>query len=103
MPDGSVGRTDLIQRNGDVYTLKGDIFGTISVKKDGITIDGAGYAIKGTGNGIDLRKNSMAIPPAHSNVVVKNVRFCDNSLIFTSACSNSFINYTSIESVLLKN
>ena len=27
MSDGSVGQTDLIQRNGDVYTLTGDIFG----------------------------------------------------------------------------
>jgi hypothetical protein len=91
---GSVGRTDLIQRNGDVYTLIGDVFGTIVVKKGGITIDGAGYAIKGMGAGIDLRQNSMAIPPAYDNVVVKNVRFCDNSYVFTSSCGNSFINNT---------
>jgi len=94
MSDGGVGQTDLIQRNGDVYTLTGDIFGTISVKKDGITIDGAGYAIKGMGNGIDLRKDSTAIPPAYGNVVVKNARFCDKGHIFTSSCGNSFINNT---------
>lgn len=103
LSDGSVEGTDLIQRNGDVYTFTGDIFGAIKVEKDGITIDGAGYAIKGNRswigmineNGIDLRKNSShAIPLAYGNVVVKNVRFCDNNRIFASSYGNSFLNNT---------
>ncbi|MCW4004129.1 MAG: hypothetical protein NWE95_09495 [Candidatus Bathyarchaeota archaeon] len=100
MSDGSVAGTDLIQRNGDVYTFTGDIFGAIKVEKDGITIDGAGYAIRGNENfplrnpkGIDLRKDDAGVS-AYGNVVVKNVRFCDNSSIFASSAGNCFINNT---------
>jgi len=90
--DGSVEGTDLIQREGNIYTFTGNIFGTIKVEKDDITIDGAGYATKGNGNGINLRKDSTAIPPAYGDVVVKNVRFCDNGRISASSKGNSFIN-----------
>ncbi|MDI9577931.1 MAG: hypothetical protein QM398_07350 [Thermoproteota archaeon] len=94
-PDGSVEpSTDLLERNGNTYTFKGDIFGAITVRKAGITIDGAGYAIKGNGAGIDLRKDSTAIPPAYGAVVVKNVRFCDKGRIFASSYGNSFLNNT---------
>jgi hypothetical protein len=87
--------TDLIQRDGNVYTFTGDIFGTITVEKDGIIIDGAGYAIKGNGTVIDLRKNpaaNAAIPSGYGDVVVKNVRFCDKSRIFATSNGNRFIN-----------
>ena len=91
--DGSVKGTDLIQREGDTYTFTGNIFGTIKVEKDGITIDGDGYAIKGNGNGINLKKDSTAtIPFAYGDIVVKNVYFCDNSYIFASSTGNSFTN-----------
>ncbi|MDI9577048.1 MAG: hypothetical protein QM398_02795 [Thermoproteota archaeon] len=94
MSDGSVEGTDQIQREGNVYTFTGDISGTLKVEKDDITIDGAGYAIKGNGAGIDLRKDSTAIPPAYGDVVVKNVRFCDKGRIFASSYGNSFLNNT---------
>lgn len=90
--DGSVVGTDKIQRQGNVYTFTGDIFGTIKVEKYDITIDGAGYAIKGNGNGINLRKDSTTMPHGYGDVVVKNVRFCDNSRIFAASNGNSFIN-----------
>jgi hypothetical protein len=92
--DGSVEGTDQIQREGNVYTFTGDISGTIKVGKDGITINGAGYAIKGNGAGIDLRKDSTAIPHAYGDVVVENVRFSDKSQIFTSSNGNIFLNNT---------
>jgi hypothetical protein len=99
--DGSVVGTDLIQRNGDVYTFTGDIFGAIKVEKDGITIDGAGYAIKGNENfpwrnpkGIDLRKDPATSIAASGDVVVKNVRFSDGSMVFATSAGNSFINNT---------
>ena len=41
-----------------------------------------------------MQKDSTAIPHAFSNVVVKNVHFCDNGRIFASSCGNSFINNT---------
>ena len=61
--DGSVDGTDLIQRNNNTYTFLDDISGTIVILKDFITIDGAGFTLKGTGDssqtGINLshRKN----------------------------------------------
>jgi len=39
--DGSVEGTELLQRNGEVYTFLGDVSGKIVVSKDFITIDGA--------------------------------------------------------------
>lgn len=86
MSDGGVEGTDLILREGNVYTFAGDILGIIKVEKDGVVIDGAGYAIRGDGNGVILWKDSTAI----QRVVVKNVRFCDGSRIFTSSNANNF-------------
>jgi parallel beta-helix repeat protein len=65
--DGSVERTNLIERNGDTYTFKGDIGAVdwddyyafkensvysqgIVVERDNIIIDGAGYALTGCGH-----------------------------------------------------
>jgi nitrous oxidase accessory protein NosD len=65
--DGIVEGTDKIQRDGDVYTLTGDISGGIKVERNFTVIDGAGYILQGNGeeNGIDI---------ATSNVTVKNMR-----------------------------
>ncbi len=49
-PDGSIEPdTDFIwlQRNGTTYTFIVDFFGTITVQKAGITIDGAGHTLQG--------------------------------------------------------
>ncbi len=48
-PDGSVEpNTDFtwLQQNGTTYTFVRDIFGTITVQKAGITIDGAGHTLQ---------------------------------------------------------
>jgi hypothetical protein len=97
--DGSVEGTDKILRNGNVYTFTGDIFGTIIVRKGGIIIDGAGYAIKGNGDratdgsgyGIKLKDKAYETS-SYGNVVVKNVRFCDCSILASCSDDNSFIN-----------
>jgi parallel beta-helix repeat protein len=52
--DGSVEGTDKIQRDGDVYTLMGDIAGGIVVEKNFTIIDGGGYTLKGTGEGVGI-------------------------------------------------
>jgi hypothetical protein len=49
--DGTVEGTDKIQRSGNVYTFLEDIWGSIVVSCDNVTIDGAGYMINGTGTG----------------------------------------------------
>lgn len=65
--DGSVDPSDApIQRDGDIYTLTGNINDSIVVEKDNIIVDGVGYTVQGTGNesGIDLT--------SRSNVTIKN-------------------------------
>jgi parallel beta-helix repeat protein len=56
--DGSVDGTDLLQRNDNTYTFLDDISGNIVILKDSITLDGAGFTLKGSGDssekGIDL-------------------------------------------------
>ena len=92
---GRVVGTDWIERRGDVYTFTGDVFGIIVVEKDGITIDGAGYAIRGNWSGVDLNRYSNGpSQPGCGGVVVKNVRFYDSGHIFASSNNNSFINNT---------
>jgi len=98
-PDGSVEpSTDLLERNGNTYTFKSDILGTVTVRKAGITIDGAGYTLQGKGNqdvnmrGINLVGHDETFN-AYGNVLVKNLRIY-NFLpdgIYTPSNNNSFI------------
>src|SRR4030042_671503 len=60
-PDGTVEGTDQISRVANVYSLIGDLSGSvdsgfvfISIEKDGVVFDGAGKTIQGTGNGIAI-------------------------------------------------
>jgi parallel beta-helix repeat protein len=92
--DGSVEGTDLIERNGNVYTFKGNIgtfnqtitantyLGGIVVERDNIVIDGAGYNL--TGSGLYGSISPFGDPPikihspgiettGRSNVVIKNL------------------------------
>jgi len=68
--DGSIEGTGKIQRNGNTYTVTGDIDGGVVVEKDGIILDGAGYVVRGTGvehsSGISLK--------VRSNITVSNFR-----------------------------
>ena len=76
--DGSVEGTDKIQRNGNVYTLTGNISGSIQVQRSHIVINGAGYAVKGNGEGrgIDLSNGRGQDPsrPKIINATVKNLK-----------------------------
>ena len=90
-PDGSVEPdTDIVwlQRNETTYTFIVDFFGTITVQKAGITIDGAGHTLQG---GINLVGHDETYN-AYSNVLVKNLRiykFLEG--IITPSNNNSFI------------
>jgi len=60
-PEGTVEGTDKISRNDNVYTLVGDISGSvdnarslITIEKDGVVFDGAGRTIQGTGTGVAI-------------------------------------------------
>jgi parallel beta-helix repeat protein len=72
--DGAVSGTDKILRSGNLYTLIGDLSGSvqngrclINVLKDNVVLDGAGYTISGSGTGIAIQLQGKF------NVTVKNV------------------------------
>jgi parallel beta-helix repeat protein len=74
-PDGIVEGTDKISRNGDIYTLTGDISGTaenggtfLSIEKNGVTLDGAGNTISGTGTGVAIWAMGK------TDITIKNTR-----------------------------
>jgi len=69
--DGSVIGTDQILRNGNTYTFLGDIYGRITVEKDNIVMDGAGYTLQGPGReSLDVGGLSLEW---RRNVAVKNL------------------------------
>jgi len=97
-PDGSIEPdTDVIwlQRNGSTYTFVVDFFGTITVQRAGITIDGAGHTLQGNQTvnvrGINLVGHDETFN-SYGNVLVKNLRIY-NFLegIYTPSNNNSFI------------
>jgi hypothetical protein len=66
--DGSIDpSTAPIKRDGRTYTFTADIYGSIVVETNNIMIDGAGYVLKGIGNGtgIDLS--------GRNRITIKNV------------------------------
>lgn len=74
-PDGTVEGTDKISRDDNVYTLSGDIDGSvdngcifITIEKDGVVFDGAGRTIQGTGTGITIAVYGK------KDVTIKNTR-----------------------------
>jgi len=69
--DGSVVGTNKIQRNGNVYTLTGDIYITIVVLRDGIVLDGAGYTLQGSGSGDGVFLQER------NGVTIKNMKICN--------------------------
>jgi parallel beta-helix repeat protein len=55
--DGTISGTDKIQRDGNVYTVTGNIFGTIRIDRNNIVLDGGGYTLEGNeieGNGVGI-------------------------------------------------
>jgi len=68
--DGSIEGTDKIQRNGNVYTLKDNIFNsTITVTCNNIVLDGSGFTLQGPTGWVD---GLGAINLTCSNVTVQN-------------------------------
>src|SRR3990170_1221468 len=65
--DGSVEGTDKIQRDGNVYTLTGDISDPLVVERDNIVVDGAGHVLEGAGAGRGISLTGR------SNITIKNI------------------------------
>ena len=75
--DGSVEpSTAPIEVIGSVYTLTGNITGSVLVHRSNVVIDGAGYALQGDGGtGIDLTNNLTSYPSPNEicNVTIENL------------------------------
>jgi parallel beta-helix repeat protein len=83
--DGSVEGTELLQKNNSTYTFLNDISGTIVVSKDFITIDGAGYSLKGSGGDSSQRGISLS---SRKNVTVTNLVILDYSVGIAGTTTN---------------
>jgi len=72
-PDGSVDPpTLLIQRNGDLYTLTGNLTESIEVQRSNITIDGNGYTLQGSGSESGISIDGFLNDA--KNVTLRNLR-----------------------------
>lgn len=96
-PDGSIEGTSQIQRQGDMYTLMGNLSCSIYVQRSGIVIDGAGYAINGRGEGVGIDLNNYhGIDSSRAqitNVTVKNLKIVNfgYAVEFIPSVNNTFI------------
>ena len=57
-----------VKRNGDIYTMEGDIFGSIVIEKSNITLNGANHLLRGTKDGLGVTLNLT------TNVRLENLR-----------------------------
>lgn len=95
---GLVIGTSSIQRNGDVYTLIGNLSAGIQIQRSNIIIDGAGYTVQadsGYGIGIDLSKGVGQDPSRSliSNVTIKNLKIinCYYAIDCSNTNNNTFV------------
>lgn len=52
-----------IQRNGDTYTFRDNIFGSIIIERDNAVIDGAGFTLQGTGEDDHRPSSNFVLNP----------------------------------------
>jgi parallel beta-helix repeat protein len=72
--DGSVERTDKIQRDGNVYTFIDNIYEPLVVERDNIVVDGAGYSIEEPHTGLAQSPEEIGIlVDSRSDVTISNV------------------------------
>ena len=72
--DGIIQGTNLIQHRGNTYTLTANIKDTIVILCDDIVLDGAGYTLEGSGNGVGVflqARNDVTI----KNMIIRNFNY----------------------------
>ncbi|MDR2707987.1 MAG: hypothetical protein LBB87_04505, partial [Nitrososphaerota archaeon] len=87
-----VPNTPLLEKNGNVYTLKEDFFGTIWIQANNIVLDGAGYTLQG----LRLRGSNLRGPsePDCMNIIVKDLKMVNSSLLAVGGGNHTFIDNT---------
>ncbi len=96
--DGSIEGTDDIQRDGNIYTFTDNIYDSLVVESDNVVVDGAGYSIEGTHNGIAQSSEGIGIlVESRSKVTISNVTI-QNFLygIYINSSSNNLITKSNI-------
>ncbi len=76
-PDGSIRGTEGTQdilREGNVYTLKNNVKGTIVIEKDGVIIDGAGFTLSGDGGSSGIITSMKTDMIGYGGIEVKNLK-----------------------------
>jgi parallel beta-helix repeat protein len=89
--DGNVVGTDMIQREGDLYTFVGDISDEIVIERDNIVVDGANYSVLGMGAGSGIRVESAY------TVTIKNLRITN---FYTGISVNASLNIVLLGNVV---
>jgi parallel beta-helix repeat protein len=96
-PDGSVDPpTAPIRRFGDLYTFTADIYESVGVQRDGVTIDGNGCKLQGAGagNGFDLwGRIGVTVKNTFITGFQRGIYAHDNSY-FNTIIDNTIINNT---------
>ncbi len=106
--EGSVEGTDKIQRDGDVYTLTGDISGGITVQRNFTVIDGAGYTLQGNGEGfgvsikmgvtvqyLQIINFTNGVAAAYNNTIIGNyIADCFTGINMLGGSNNTIKNNT---------
>jgi parallel beta-helix repeat protein len=76
-------QTAPITRNGDTYTFTGNISNVITLERDDIVLDGAGYTLQSTGNGTGISLTSR------NNVTIDNLQITGFSIGILLNSSNT--------------
>jgi parallel beta-helix repeat protein len=91
--DGSIIGTNKIQRNGNLYSLTDNIYDSpLVVQCNNIVIDGAGYALQGTGGW----PTPAAINLTCSNVIIQNFNIMDWEVGILGAYNSNSISNNNI-------
>jgi parallel beta-helix repeat protein len=99
--DGTVEGTNKIQHVGNVYTLTGDISGSIILEKDNIELNGAGYALQGNGGGTGIYFE-RGVNVTIRNMEISHFRWGIDGISTNSTLSGNTIINNEVNGVILK-
>ena len=95
-PDGSVSGTTQIQRNGNRYTLTGNIYDQVLVVEcNNIVVNGGGFTLQGAGGwgtaGVAGKESSAAINLSCSDVTIQNFKITGWEIGIYGAYNNNTV------------
>jgi nitrous oxidase accessory protein NosD len=88
-PNGDIESTDLIERNGDVYSFTSTVNSPIVIETNNIVLDGCGYTLNGTIDDVGLNLTT-------SNVTVRNLNIVGCQTGILGAYNNNSISGNTI-------